>query len=112
MAGENAWRTSQLVADWGVARGLSADGMGVADGNGYWDALTGAALCGRLGSVLVLVPHDGPAAAGGSLSDDPWCIDAFVAPRAAGISRGYVFGGEAAVPASTLRALETAAARG
>ena len=54
-AGPNAYATSSHVATWAIDEGLlSVEGIGVACGTGYWDALTGAALCGMNGSVLVL----------------------------------------------------------
>ena len=96
------------MAERALALGMAADGVGVADGNGYWDALTGAALCGRSGAPLVLVPRDGASSEGWGLSYDPHCIDAFVRPHAPEISKGRVFGGEASVPASTLEALKEA----
>ena len=106
LGGANAWETSKLIADWGLAHGMSADNMGVADGAGYWDALTGAALCGKNASVLVLVPRDFD-----WFTYDPYCIDEFVAPNKSRIGTGYAFGGEEVVPASTFEALEAATER-
>ena len=109
--GADAWHTSAAIADFAVDElEMSADKVGVADGNGYWDALTGAALCGRNGAALVLVPRDGTTSDGYEFSYDPYCIDAFVAKRASSIASGYVFGGPAAVPESTMAALESATA--
>ena len=54
LAGDTAVRTSAEVAAWGLSQGMSTDGMGVATINGYWDALTGSALCGSQNAVLVL----------------------------------------------------------
>lgn len=72
--------------------------VGVADGNGYWDALTGAPLVGSRGGALVLVPHGGLSYDGAwRMSYDPYCIDHFVKSHAGSVSRGYVFGGEAVV---------------
>lgn len=111
LAGDDAWRTSQAIADFAVQNGMSADKMGVADGNGYWDALAGAALCGRNGAALVLVPHTGKTSEGDWFSYDPYCIDGFVRSNAPSIRSGYVFGGTAAVPAQTLDALNRAVGR-
>ena len=55
LAGGTAWETSAKVAERALTLGMSADGVGAADGNGYWDALTGAALCGHSGAPLMLV---------------------------------------------------------
>lgn len=112
LGGDNAWGTSAKVADWEVSSlGMLADGMAVADGNNFLDALTGAALCGKSNSVLVLVPHDGLAVGyPEGLSYDPYCIDNFVKPHAAQIAHGYVLGGPSAVPESTVQALKAATA--
>ena len=98
LAGENAWETSEKIAEWGLGHGLDAKTVGVADGNGYWDALTGAPLIGLKGGSLVLVPHDGMSSDGKwYFSYAPYCIDHFVKDNAAILQQGYVFGGEAAV---------------
>ncbi|WP_124060853.1 leucine-rich repeat protein [Gordonibacter sp. Marseille-P4307] len=101
--GQDAWETSAAIAEYAVSRGLSFDRMGVADGCGYWDALAGAALCGKNGSVMVLVPHGD-----GSMSYNPYCIDMVVKPHGSDIAEGYVFGGEFAVAESTMDALVAA----
>ena len=82
--------------------------FGVADGNGYWDALTGAALCGKRQAALLLVPHDGAAYEGGSFSYDLLCIDTVLKTHADKVDAGYVFGGESSVPVSTFDALKAA----
>lgn len=115
MAGVDAWQTSARIAEYALSGKadvkLSIDKLGIADGNGYWDALTGAALCGKNGSVLLLVPHDGPTSEGDVFRFDSYCIDTVVRKRASAIDGGYVFGGEAAVPKSTFEALKRATAR-
>ena len=106
LQGNDAWRTSDAIAKWEVeSQGMTADNMGVADGCGYWDALTGAPLCGKLGSVLVLVPHEFD-----WFHYDRYCIDNFVKPHASEITNSYVFGGESVVPPSTLADLKAATA--
>ena len=103
LGGENAWQTSELIAEWGLNNGLTASVVGVADGNGYWDALTGAPLIGRMSGSLVLVPHDDDV-----FTYDPYCIDHFVTDNAASIKNGYVFGGPAAVSDTALDACTAA----
>ena len=103
LGGANAWETSNKIADWGHDHGMTANYMGAADGTGYWDALTGAALCGAKSSVLVLIPRNFD-----WFTYDPYCIDNFVKPHADEIENGYVFGGTVAVPDSTLAALDAA----
>ena len=97
LGGATAIETSEAVAEFGISLGMSANGLGVATTNGYWDALSGAALCGRLGSVLVL-------------ADGPEChsIAGFANEHGADIEGAYVFGGPAAVSEETLSALELA----
>ena len=83
--GADAYGTSQALAEWEISQGLSANHMGVATISGYWDALTGGALCGKAGGVLVL-------------ADDNFTATLAVAKaHKASIGRAYVFGGEAAV---------------
>lgn len=107
LGGNDAWETSQKIADWELSRGMVATATGVADGVGYWDALCGAALCGKNNSPLVLVPHDDKAT---GFKYDPYCIDHFVKSNADTIATGYVFGGEKVVMPSTLEALVKATA--
>ncbi len=107
IAGNDAWQTSQRIADWEIdEQGMTADKMAVADGNGYWDALAGAAMCGKNNAVLVLVPHTGTTSEGDYFYYNPWCIDHVVKPHAAEINRGYIFGGEAAVSYETEQTLD------
>ena len=97
--GNDAIETSEKVAQFGTGTmGMTADRMGVATNGGYWDALAGAALCGREGSVLVLV--DGPSA--GS-------IGGYMAKMKDDIATFYIFGGTAAVSKATENAAVAAA---
>lgn len=97
LSGATAVETSEAVASYGIKLGMSANRMGVATTGGYWDALAGAALCGKGGSVLVLV--NGPSA---------HSISGFVKAHAKEIKDGYIFGGAAAVNGSTANALAKA----
>lgn len=109
LAGEDAWRTSAEIAKAQIAANPEcARTVGVADGNGYWDALTGGALIGKSGGVMLLVPHDGPTSEGGSFSYDAFTIDNVIKAHADKIERAFVFGGEAVVPASTMDAAQKA----
>ena len=93
LAGNNAYLTSGNIANWSLQQGLSANNMAIATGNGYWDALCGAALCGAYGSVLVLV--------GNNHTEN---IDGFIRSHRSKIYHGFVFGGTSAVSSSTLNA--------
>lgn len=88
LAGEDAVATSHKIAEFSIANGMSAEGVGVATTGGYWDALAAAALCGSNGMPLALVqPEAADNAAQG-----------FIADHAASISTVFIFGGTAAVP--------------
>lgn len=109
IGGANAWETSTLIAEWGLKNKIcSPNGVAVADGNGYWDALTGAPFCSMRRAPLLLVPHDGANTEGGTFTYDPYCIDNFVAKHRGEIFEGFVYGGTAAVPESTVEALKAA----
>lgn len=82
IAGETAYDTSERFAGVSIAEGMVADGFGLATCGGYWDALTGGALCGRNGSVLLLADRGNTAAVTNLLGG-------FEGP----VSRGYLFGG-------------------
>ena len=91
--GDVAVKTSRKIAEWGLSKGLSVDGMGVATSKNYPDALCGAAYVGANRSVLLL-------------ADDAALYNASF-PKGYGSSfeSGYVFGGESAVGMKTWNAL-------
>ena len=95
--GADAVDTSLKVAQFSLGLGLSADGFGVATSTGYWDALAGAALCGKNGSTLIIV--DGPRAT---------TIAGFAKANKADVEHAYIFGGVDAVSSATETALENA----
>ena len=96
LGGIDAYETSRMVANWCVEEGMGASYIGFATGGGYWDALSGASLCGSRNSVLLLV-------------DDGYRenID-FARGNASSIDTAYVFGGSPAVSDETFRILEEA----
>ena len=94
-SGATAYETSASLAAWSLGQGMTVDGMAVATGETYYDALTGAALCGKLGSVLVLASE-------GNTS----VIDDIVADHAKIIRHGYIFGGPFSVAQSVQDLLE------
>ena len=97
LGGADACATSRLVAEWAIGqKALGANNMGVATINGYWDALCGAALCGKNKGALVLA-YDGDISA----------LKVASANKAA-MKRGYVFGGTAAVSAKVFTACQKA----
>ena len=101
LAGPTSVETSMAVAEFGIANGLSASTVGVAAKTAYADALSGAALCGRNGGVLVLAADEGSAS-----------VTEFVPQHAPEIGLGCVFGGSLVVSRATFEALEGATDNG
>lgn len=95
--GATAYETSAQIAAWCVSEGMRADKMGVATGTSYYDALTGAALCGKNNSALVLASDENRSA-----------ISSFIKPHKDSIRNAYVFGGPEAVSDTTLAFIQTA----
>ena len=102
--GDTAAQTSAKISEFAIGEGMSARYAGVATLDGHWDALTGAVLCGKNNSILML--------ASGS---DTFCIDrmislsrssAFLTSRKANLQHGYIFGGQVVVPPSTANRIE------
>ncbi len=58
LAGANRYETSIECAKFGISHGLMWDGVALATGENFPDALAGGILQGRAGSVLLLTPHD------------------------------------------------------
>ena len=85
--GETAYDTSAVFASYCMeAEDMSANGMAVATGIAYWDALTGAPLCGQRNAVMVLAD-----------ARDSSAIDNFVKPNAGSIKYGSFLGGNSAI---------------
>lgn len=57
-SGSDRYETAYLLAQHGVAEGLAWQGVAVANGQGFADALAGAVMQAKRGSVLVLTPSD------------------------------------------------------
>ena len=97
LAGAEAVDTSIVIAEYGLSNGLTANKMGIATSESYYDALSGVTLCGRNKAPMLLV-SDG----------DINTVCEFVASRKSAIDHGYIFGGAAVVSASAGDALEKA----
>lgn len=82
LAGSDAIATSEAVASYGLTVDMSANRIGMATNSSYYDALAGAALCGKNNAVMVLVGDEKSSS-----------ISGFVTKHAASISMGYLFGG-------------------
>ena len=94
LAGATAVETSEAVAKYGLSLGMKVNKLGVATTNGYWDALSGAALCGKNKAVMVLVSNSKSSS-----------ITSFIKSRASSIKNAFVFGGTAAVSEVTYNAV-------
>ena len=96
--GADAYGTSVLLAKYGAQHGLSYRTVGIATSdNGYWDALTGSALCGVEKGVLVLA--DGR---------DTSSVAEIVEPNKQDVEVVYIFGGPVAVAPSVDGVVEEA----
>lgn len=87
LGGTSVVGTSAKIARWELEHGFSVEAAGVATRHSYKDALTGAALMGRLKGPILLVTSGGNRNA----------INAAIKGKAAQVKAGYVFGGELAV---------------
>ena len=92
--GSSAYDTSNAIAGWAVRNGMKATNTGAATGVKFYDALCGAALCGKKDSALILVDKNETA-----------CISDFVRSNASAIKTGYIFGGASAVNSATANML-------
>lgn len=92
--GATAYETSERIATWCVTQGMMADGMGIATGEDYYDALAGAALCGKNNAVIALVSDTNHV-----------CIDGFISAHASRINAAYAFGGSAALSPAAFNAI-------
>lgn len=94
LAGATAYETSGAIAEWCLTQGMTATDVGVATGDGYWDALAGAAFCGKNSSVLVLVSDS-----------NRINVNGFIKSNRASVQHAYIFGGSAAVSDATRNAI-------
>lgn len=102
LGGADRYETSNIIATWALSKGLSAHSVFVADGRNFPDALTGAALAGEVGSILVLAAPEGGSAA----------IDGVIASNADDIKSLVFLGGENSVPQNVKDAAIKAAGLG
>lgn len=92
--GQTEYETSLEIAKWELSEGMTVSKMALATGTGYYDALSGAALCGRNNSVLVIA------------SDyNRVCITDLIGRNQGAVVQGFVLGGEIAISQSTWNAL-------
>lgn len=96
--GVNRYATARMVADFGVASGLGWDGVGIATGENFPDALSGGAMLGAFDSVMLLTP---------TATLDAEAATALTA-HAAEIDTVYLIGGTGAVSAAVETAVNAA----
>ena len=96
LGGADRYETSAKVAAWSATHGLGWSRPVVAAGRGFADALSAAAVCGKTGSVLLLA----------DAASDPTL--GLLRQMRASVDRVWVAGGEAAVSASLMGAIEDA----
>ena len=87
LAGNNRYETAAKIAQYGVDSGMHWDGVGVAVGTNFPDALAGGAVLGRLGAVVLLTPSNTLAPAAATKLTD----------NAGDINSVHILGGPAAV---------------
>lgn len=89
--GQTMMNTSQKVAEFALSQGMSANNMGIATTNGYYDGLVAGPFLGKKNSVLVLTD-----------SKDVSAVDGiYLGGKAtSSINNAYVFGGPYAVKES------------
>lgn len=94
IAGETAYDTSIALADFLLTKGMNANNVGVATGWGFADALSGAALCGKNNSVLLLADASNVRA-----------VKDVIEPHKSDITNAYIFGGEQVVASTVYEAI-------
>jgi len=101
--GQNAIDTSAKIARFELDQGMGCNGICVATGQGYWDALAGGPLAAKYNAVLVLSNPSNYSAIQAA------CQYNFDKTKGKGIDayltralNGHVLGGPVAVPAATL----------
>jgi putative cell wall-binding protein len=97
--GSNRFHTATLVAAYGVGLGLRWDGVGIATGENFPDALAAGAMLGTFDSVMLLTP---------SASLDPYARGALAANRDQ-IDTLHIVGGASAVSDGVAAAARAAA---
>jgi hypothetical protein len=105
LAGANRYATSAEIMKWELGLNAEApfqpdvemhiDGMGIATGTGFADALGATSLLGKIASPLLLVADNNKNNKAATQAN----IDELVAPFARDMTKGYIFGGTGAVSA-------------
>lgn len=92
--GRTEYETSEAIARWCIGHGMGTSSPGLATGMTFYDALTGAGLCGKNNSVLLVASNY-----------NRICLTGFISEQRSQIAGGYVFGGPIAVSPSVYNTL-------
>ena len=97
LQGKTAVETSVEIAKMATGKlGMYDDNLGLADVNQHYDALAGAAFCGKRNSVLLLVKDVKSS-----------CLSSYTKGRAKSITTAYVFGGSSSVSENVKETLDS-----
>lgn len=99
LGGLNRYATAALVAGYGTGQGLAWDGVGVATGENFPDALSAGAMLGSYGTVMLLTQSS-------ALSPD---AAAALSAHAGEIETAFVIGGTGAVSSAVADSVRAAA---
>lgn len=88
LGGKDRYETSQLTAEWSVEQGMCYDGLVIATGTAFPDALAGSALCGQRGSVLLLAA---------ATAEKSSVLSEVLTEQAGSISKADILGGTSSV---------------
>ena len=105
LAGDNRYLTSAEIMKWELGlmpeapiqpeAEMTIEGMGIATGTAFPDALGAASLLGKIASPLLLVADNNKNNTAATQAN----INELIAPYAADMTKGYIFGGTGAVSA-------------
>lgn len=99
VSGTSRYATGVEIAKHGVATGLSWNGVGVATGTNFPDGLSGGAMLGRLGTVMLLTRSD-------TLAPE---VKTVLEANASDIDTVFIIGGSSAVTDTVANAVKVAA---
>ncbi|MBA4370068.1 MAG: hypothetical protein C0418_00625 [Coriobacteriaceae bacterium] len=96
--GADRFETASLVAEYGVSAGLQWDALAVTTGQNFPDALSGGAMCGSFGSVMLLCRS----------SSLPPSTSSRLSANKGGISTVHIVGGTGAVSEGVVSQMKAA----
>jgi len=94
IGGTDRYETSSLIVSWELARGMTLNNAGFADGSNFPDSLASSFLLAQTSSVLCLVSNSDP-------SDSNIALAQFLEPHANDIASIHIFGGNSSVSPAT-----------